>query len=58
MADYPIAHAVPDGDLIEHDTINICPCGPLPHLVEREDGTKILIYVHPTLDGREVDILT
>lgn len=43
-------HVVPVDDVIEHNiTDGDCICGPEP--VEDADG---IVYMHPSLDGREV----
>lgn len=46
-------HVVPIDDLIEHDTINDCTCGPAIQPVKREDGSTGWLTVHHSLDGRE-----
>lgn len=43
-----IAHVVPTNDLIDHDTIDDCVCGPREELVEGR-----WVVVHHSLDGRE-----
>lgn len=46
-------HIVPINDLIEHDTVGACPCGPRDHPVKRDDGSVGWLVVHHSLDGRE-----
>ncbi len=48
-------HAVPIGDLIEHDCEHqeACVCGPRVELHDTEQGDAWL-YVHHSLDRREV----
>ena len=49
-------HVVPNGDHIEHDsyTEGECVCGPETMPVEKDDGSFTYIYVHHSLDGREL----
>jgi hypothetical protein len=50
------AHAVPVGDLVEHDTSTSepdCVCGPETRPEKREDGSMGWLIVHHSLDGRE-----
>ncbi|MER7814535.1 hypothetical protein [Streptomyces sp. NPDC096153] len=46
-------HAVPVGDLIEHDTVGACVCGPTDTPVKSDDGSVSWLAVHHSLDGRE-----
>jgi hypothetical protein len=46
-------HVVPVNDLIEHDTLGDCPCGPETRPVERDDGSFGWLVTHHSLDGRE-----
>jgi hypothetical protein len=46
-------HVVPINDLIDHDLIDACICGPAIQPVKREDGTVGRLTVHHSLDGRE-----
>lgn len=49
-------HAVPLGDLIEHDTSAAeadCVCGPRTTAVPRDDGSTGWLITHRSLDGRE-----
>jgi hypothetical protein len=46
-------HVVPLNDLIKHDTVGDCPCGPQPQSVKRDDGSIGWLQVHHSLDGRE-----
>ena len=46
-------HVVPVDDLIEHDTIGECACGPTDQPVKRDDGSIGWIAAHHSLDGRE-----
>lgn len=46
-------HVVPINDLIDHDLINDCLCGPAIQPVKREDGSVGWLTVHHSLDGRE-----
>lgn len=49
-------HVVPVNDLIEHITIDTdCPCGPTTQPVFRDDGSTRWLYVHHSLDGRELN---
>lgn len=47
-------HVVPVGDLIEHPLTDDCLCGPRVEAVQREDGSTGWMYVHHSLDGREL----
>lgn len=48
-------HVCPVNDLIEHDTTGEdCICGPECVPVERDDGSFGFMYVHASLDGREL----
>lgn len=46
-------HVVPRADLIEHELIGDCPCGPAVQSVLRDDGSIGWVTVHASLDGRE-----
>lgn len=46
-------HVRPVGDLIEHSWAD-CPCGPAVQPVKRDDGSCGWLYVHHSLDGREL----
>ena len=46
-------HVVPINDLIDHDLIEPCPCGPAIQPVKRDDGSVGWLTVHHSLDGRE-----
>jgi len=52
MADSDL-HVVPLADLIAHPHID-CPCGPTCQPVARDDGSFGWMYVHHSLDGREL----
>jgi len=41
-------------DLIEHELTDDCPCGPTPEPVKCDDGSVGWVYVHHSLDGREL----
>nr|WP_187279181.1 hypothetical protein [Streptomyces lavendulae] len=45
-------HVVPIGDLIDHDTIGGCACGPAEQLVKAADGSTGWLAVHHTRDSR------
>lgn len=47
-------HIVPDGDLIEHTLCSACVCGPRAEPVKQDDGSIDWVYVHHSLDGREL----
>lgn len=51
MGDY---HAVPADDLIEHEDSEDCACQPTAEAVKRDDGSIGWLYVHHSLDGREL----
>lgn len=46
-------HVVPVSDLIEHDTIGECPCGPQDQPVKADNGSMRWLTVHHSLDNRE-----
>lgn len=48
-------HVMPVDDLVEHQPSDECVCHPSPDPVERKDGTYGWLYVHHSLDGREVE---
>jgi hypothetical protein len=48
-----VAHVVPRGDSMEHETSDDCACGPSPLAETRPDGSIDWIVVHHSLDGRE-----
>lgn len=48
-------HVIPVNDLIEHQVDENCPCGPAADPVKRDDGSVGWLYVHHSLDGRELD---
>lgn len=41
-------------DLIAHEIDENCVCGPTPEAVKRDDGSVGWLYVHHSLDGREL----
>ena len=45
---------VPVDDMIEHDSNEDCVCGPMYMPRERDDGSFGYVYVHHSLDGREL----
>lgn len=47
-------HVLPADDLIEHDRVEGCVCGPYVEVVQREDGTFGMVIIHHSLDGREL----
>lgn len=47
-------HVIPINDLIEHAATDGCLCGPRTEPVKRDDGSVAWIYVHHSLDGREL----
>lgn len=47
-------HVIPVDDLIEHESSGDCACGPNVRPVERDDGSYGWLYVHHSLDGREM----
>lgn len=47
-------HVHPIDDLIEHELIEDCVCGPETQPVERDDGSIAWMVVHHSLDGREL----
>lgn len=48
-------HVTPVDDLIEHDTHHDdCACGPTVERVECGDGSDGWLYIHHSLDGREL----
>lgn len=49
-----LIHVVPLNDLVEHDTQSECVCGPRVEVAKRDDGSVGWLYVHHSLDGREL----
>jgi hypothetical protein len=49
----PSAHVVPCNDLIDHEGVEDCVCGPEVEPVRRKDGSVGWLIVHHSLDGRE-----
>ena len=47
-------HVIPVDDLIEHDVTDDCICGPTTLPMELDDGSIGWVYVHASLDGREL----
>lgn len=43
----------PADDLIQHDTVGDCVCGPTTEPVVRDDGSIGWVVVHHALDGRK-----
>ena len=53
--EYGPVHVVPINDLIEHETSgDDCVCGVRVEAVFRDDGSNGWVYVHHSLDGREL----
>jgi hypothetical protein len=46
-------HVMPVGDLIEHEPLERCVCGPSYEHVQGEDGESGWVITHHSLDGRE-----
>lgn len=46
-------HVMPVDDLIEHEYVD-CVCGPEVVPIECDDGSIAWLYVHDSLDGREL----
>jgi hypothetical protein len=46
-------HVVPVGDLVYHESED-CWCGPHVEGVFRDDGSNGWLYVHHSIDGREL----
>lgn len=46
-------HVILINDLVEHDAVDTCVCGPIDQSVSRSDGSVGWITVHHSLDGRE-----
>lgn len=53
MNDHDV-HVYPNGDIVIHDIAENCVCIPEVMPVERDDGTVGFMYVHHSLDGREL----
>lgn len=52
---YPaVLHVMPVGDHVEHTSDLECPCGPEARSINRDDGTTGTLFVHHSLDGREI----
>lgn len=47
-------HVMPINDLIEHESSGDCACGPRTEIVQRDDAPDGHLYVHHSLDGREM----
>jgi hypothetical protein len=48
-------HVHPVGDLVEHELVaDRCLCGPRPVPAVTCTGEQVVIYVHASLDGREL----
>lgn len=47
-------HTLPVGDLIVHEAAQDCVCGPSIIPLERDDGSYTWVWLHHSLDGREV----
>ncbi len=47
-------HIHPVDDLIEHAIADDCVCGPSLRPVKRADGSTGWLYVHSSLDAREI----
>lgn len=43
----------PLDDLIAHDTVGDCVCGPLIVFIAGDDGSDNWMHTHHSLDGRE-----
>lgn len=50
-----IVHAVPRGDLVQHEVTETCVCGPTVEPVKREDGAVGWVAIHHSIDGREAN---
>lgn len=51
------AHVIPDDDAIHHEVSLDCLCGPSVEIVQEADGACGSLIAHPSLDGREVDVV-
>lgn len=52
--DDDILHVMPVDDLIEHHADEDCPCGPTVRIEQREGRSDGHLWVHHSLDGREL----
>lgn len=48
-------HVIPVNDLIEHDPLGHCVCGPAFEQVQGDDGEPGWLITHHSLDNREKD---
>lgn len=46
-------HVHPLRDLVDHEYVEDCVCGPTPEAIKRSDGSVGWMYTHHSLDGRE-----
>lgn len=51
----PTAHVVPRDDLVAHELVDDCPCGPGQQPVPCRGGVVAWVVVHNSLDGREAE---
>lgn len=51
----PTVHVVPHDDLVEHELVDDCACGPSQTPVKRGDGVVGWLVSHASLDGREAE---
>ena len=49
-----LVHVLPLDDLITHEVIYRCACGPACEPVQRDDGGRGWMFTHHSLDGREL----
>lgn len=49
----PASHVTPSRE-IDHEVSEDCPCGPTASPVKRGDGSCGWVYIHHSLDGREI----
>lgn len=48
-------HVMPKDDLVAHEPCGGCVCGPRLEIVRHPSGAVKWAYIHPSLDGREVE---
>lgn len=48
-------HVIPNNDGVQHDCAETCVCGPTCEPVPRADDSIGWLYIHHSLDGRELN---
>jgi hypothetical protein len=50
-----VVHVIPLDDVVPHDRIDDCLCGPTSECIPKDNGPDGWVVTHHSLDGREAN---